>query len=289
MINEAMPLKEGTHVDEAEVRKRTNGWTIPELQNIDPKKVKPIKPAAPIPLESLPPEKQAEIKSALSELTKEQEAYVQGQLNATEAPPLPPTATEPAVSGPMSEAKAPNLCCNCGWNQEIEPQTANAQDKEEFIRSALTNSPFEHTYDLMGGKASVTFRARRFEETQLIQEQLFREINNGKISGNDAGTASARYYARQRELQLTCSLVKFSPKNPSALPPVTAEAYPPLTKDGEVVENEVAVAHRKLFTGWSEPMYAAVYRAGTVFEKLLYNLVEAANSENFWTDPTKAA
>jgi hypothetical protein len=287
-FNPPLPVGKKVLLSEEELtRRKTQGWTVSLPPAMTPEEIKAAAAAKPVPFSSLPPEKQKELKDSMPALSPELEAYVK-QLVSGDPIPTPPPA-EPVASSVVAapevkKQEPPHLCPNCMWPQDIdmEPAKITDQDKENFLTDAvLGGKPFTKAIPLFGGRVTVVFRRRSQAAGAIIQEQLTREIKDGRIMTIDTAAASHSYMERLRVLNLAASLVSITGRQDVPLPeldsPESIQNYVATEKD-----NTASVRHQEIFKGWPGPLYAAVYKAELIFEQIMMRLVEAANSESFW-------
>jgi hypothetical protein len=191
-------------------------------------------------------------------------------------------AEKPAAEPTAAEPSPLKLCPYCGWDQAQEAEQVSEEDKLDYRRAIMGRQPWRKTLSLFGDDGMrATFRTRYKSVDDQIQQQLVREVYDGRLPVIDSAIAEGAYVARRRELQLAASLERFEPTMVAALPPVTAEHYPPVVQDGKVVDAPVAVAYRTLFADIDGSVYAALTAAHNEFERLVIRIVAGSRRSDF--------
>lgn len=196
---------------------------LPGFENLSPLKV----PEA-IPIDKLPPEKQAALRQMMAdwkEMVKNPQADLSGlhpsilqamkvagetmgqkkyevfdsrKEKAAAPPPLPsaPATEVPPPDGPAIESAAlPPHCPRCGWDQKlpaaVEP---GSDDKANFLIAVMGGKPFVKQYRLFGGRIVATFRQFRSTDSDLVRQQLSADQRDGRILNfNDMSQLGADY------------------------------------------------------------------------------------------------
>ena len=67
-----------------------------------------------------------------------------------------------------------------------KPPELSEADKEKFLKSVLTDEPFQETVELFDGQLKVTFRTMSVEENNDIVNQIAKDKDNGIAENSDA-------------------------------------------------------------------------------------------------------
>ena len=209
-------------------------------------------------------------------------------------PTLPPVLTLPtATAVPFQEVvkdtetlAQPSVCPNCAWHYNTPVIAVTDEDKRNWLRAILGAQRFHKTYQLFGGKLSVTFRTRSMTEIDMVANQLIIEHEDGRIPRAPAQLCLAAHNNRMRKLDMAASLVN-----------VTGMTYKLPTMDSkEAIEffksftplksNDTlpAIAHDALCGKWTEALYGTLFKQFTIFDDLCFQLKEAAASPDFWKE-----
>jgi hypothetical protein len=111
----------------------------------------------------------------------------------------PEVASEKKEEVKPKEDKKENLlpitCSHCGWPVDDRDKTDPTEtDKNVFVAATLGQQRFVKTYQLLGGKFTVTFRSLTTNESDLVIKQLVKDWNDAKISGPSQSVAEALRY-----------------------------------------------------------------------------------------------
>lgn len=183
----------------------------------------------------------------------------------------------------ITQAKEPYICPNCSWDYSQKPAEITQEDKYNWLRATLGNKAFEKTYDLFGGKLTVTFRSRSMAVQGLISDQLKIYNSNGTIPSHPANISMLSHNIYLRRLNLAAGLVNITNSPIERLPELDTEEA--LRLYGKFVSKDLNItgaADKALFGKWSEALYTAVFHQFLTFNLLCDRLVEAATSPDFW-------
>lgn len=189
-------------------------------------------------IESLPPEKQAEIRQYLQEYKVEtaRQQQVDQQMSQANAQ-IPdsiqgaqreamlqqmvdgdatmasrqasvvvddrPPAADPSRTQPAEDTGADHAttCARCSWPVNVPFEIVPTEaDKKVFLVALLGLGRFEKRYDRLGGHLHVYFRSLTSRESIILQEQLGAMVRNGESRGD------AEYYANMVEFRLAMSV-----------------------------------------------------------------------------------
>jgi len=255
--------------------------TIDKLKNIKPNIAQQRT------LSDLPPEERQRVLDALSTMdisqiadttTKTTEESTQN--NAAESKPV---TTIKDVSDPAQPALTePKLCPNCAWNTDHTTEELDEFDKANWLRSILGGTVFVKQYKLFNGEVTVTFRTRLTNEINQIQEQLKKELADGRIPTSPPNVSLMSYHDRLRRLTLTCSLVHAANMSRELPHVLSKDAQKLYNYSDSSKDTYVAQAYNAIFASWHESLYHIVFKQFLVFESLCFRLTEAAASPNFW-------
>jgi hypothetical protein len=74
------------------------------------------------------------------------------------------------------------FCQHCGWDlKKQDPGQLEELDKLGFLQSVLGQIPFYKSYDLLGGRLTVTFRTLTSEESDMAFTQIAWDAGRGEI------------------------------------------------------------------------------------------------------------
>ncbi len=163
---------------------------------------KAVAPPTPVDIDSLPPEKIAELKDAIKSANKSAAAIpmvnqsIPGLAKAMKVAQKAAsyTPTEAKEDKPV-EIPKPSLCSHCGWDTNNPDNIEiTALDKQLFVASILGQKRFTKEFKLFGGKLKVVFRSITTKEMDLVIQQLTKDWNDGKIGGQAQSLAEAIKY-----------------------------------------------------------------------------------------------
>lgn len=237
----------------------------------------------------LPPEQQEAVKGQINEMM-DSDFFKQAvpefsfekpeaEMTRAEHNPTPQPVEQPEPKEASTEADF-HICPNCNWPDNIDPVEMSDEDQIQFLRSVLGNKRFTKTYELFGGRFMVTFRSRTVEEQDKIQEQMLKEINDGRLPSGPARATMAPQLNRLRKLQLAAGFVSVTGMT-NEMPEILSETC--LQFYGEDADNNViARAADRMFKKWQGPIYDAIFKQYNRFDELCIRLTEAMASPDFW-------
>lgn len=210
---------------------------------------------------------------------------------------LPETPPEP--SKPVTETIAQTHCPRCNWNLGVKEVEPTGEDKKEFLRYVLGAPSFEKTYDIFGGAAKVTFRAKRPVEQDYILKQLALDKQKGRITDFAGNTfLRQRYQAAVmfKEMRLQSEESKKEENNifnhelqKLLETPENVTQLKENLKDnpvGEWIEDDdtpVRCMHAALVAVLPPPIYSAMFQLSLDFEMLVDVLTWRARDKDFWS------
>ena len=181
-------------------------------------------------------------------------------------------------------ADAIKMCPACGVilsnADELVPTDV---EKDRWLRHILGELRFTQTFQLFGGRMSVTFRSRTTAENDIIFNQLTDEVKEGVIA-EYGGVMSPAYYTRMNRFMLTFSLVSITTNDTATpmvttYPEVTEEAYSKDEKDGRAL---IVRAHDKITLARPAGQLLAILTAYRRFESLMAVLMRHSDDPDFW-------
>jgi len=225
----------------------------------------------------------------LSEFSKAQERE-DAVVEAPEPDPLKETST---IAVPVDTAHDPALADEVTDNEHIEQALRNdpaglalpimevevtAEEKAAFLDAIVDGSRYTQPFSLYAGKVTGVFRSRTTRETRAVMGELFRQLREGIISGDDDYQARVRHALLRLHVQELQNVEYGVPAEPLMAQAGTGT-------DGKPVTNAPAwVEEAEAFYGseQQEALVSAVYEALRKFEQKYWAMVEHADDQNFW-------
>jgi hypothetical protein len=165
------------------------------------------------------------------------------------------------------------------FNQSLEMSTETKktseitqEEKERFLKSVLTDKPYEETINLFDGQMYLKFRAMSVDENSDVVNQIVNDKKNGIAADNDA------YFITISTYRMALSLVS-----------VDNAQYSSITKDNYTPSNEkdtYILARSNQMRLWSTPKLAIFLDAFQTFEAKLLKLTNEVQTVNFWKAST---
>lgn len=165
------------------------------------------------------------------------------------------------------------------FNQSIEMNTEapknpaiTSEDKERFLKSILTDKPYEETMPLFDGQMHVKFKAMSVSENSDVVNQIVADKNNGLASDNDA------YFITISTYRLALSLLT-----------VDDQVYSSITKENFSASSEndtYVLARARLMQSWTTPKLSLFLDTFQRFEAKLVKLTNEVQTVNFWKAST---
>lgn len=264
----------------------------------DRSQLPPGVPAVPLPnfvppplqrLGDLDPAKQKEILESLDEVQKAAQSMMRPQEPQSEpAAPAPAPAAAPQAPPPAEAPAKPEepkvlFCPNCGFRTDQDPVEVTLEDKKDYLRYTAAELPFEKEYVLLDGRMKIVMRELVKEGHEMINQQLLREIKDGRLMMNDITLSQSNYLYRRAQLCMAACLVRMDPGIPVSRPqihtPEAAALWPPTEKD-----TVVAVAAAALFAGKPVSLIGITHRVFHMFEALRVRLEENAKTPGFYAE-----
>lgn len=252
-------------------------------------------------LESLPPEKQAEIRGVLSGILAEsQQQYVAQKQQQEEmaglAPELqeamraadqddvlvendlPTTPPAAAASTAPPAISAPTNCQNCGWElRQDKVAEVLEEDKLQFLQSLLGLQPFFKQYTLFGGRLQMIFRT--LEPTEI--ELCLREAQQlaAERAGNDLSLRSVIQIDLFQQLRAGLQLVSLDGEQDLRV------RLPRKWSDWQQqqVHSAHAVWQRVTTTLGAESLARLLLNTVGDFNNLVRRMEENAQNPDFWS------
>lgn len=142
-------------------------------------------------------------------------------------------------------------------------------DKEDFIKSVLSDQPFTSEYKLFNEQFNIKLRSLTVEESTEVFTQLKKDQTAGRI-GSDA-----TYLLSLTNYRLCLSLLSIN--NIPFQPELTKERYTP---EGDT--DSYIRARAKPFLSWPVFKLSAVGEVFREFEDKLVDLSKEIQNKNFW-------
>ena len=140
--------------------------------------------------------------------------------------------------------------------------------KEAFLKSILTDAPYEETLELFDGQIKAKFRSMTVQENNDVVNQVVLDRDAGTASDNDA------YFITISTYRLALSLVSIDNKPFSE---ITKETYTPTDEKDSYV-----LAKAKPMTSWATPKLSIYLDAFRQFEGRVLKLTNEVQTPNFW-------
>lgn len=148
------------------------------------------------------------------------------------------------------------------------PVEISQEDKERFLKSVISDSPYEEVLDLFDGKLKVKFRTMTVQENTDVANQVLADQKNGKASDTDA------YFITIAAYRMGLSLMEIN-NNP----------YSNTTKDNfspSYEKDTYILARAALILNWPTIKLSAFIDIFNQFEKKLIRLAAEVQNPNFW-------
>ncbi len=143
-----------------------------------------------------------------------------------------------------------------------------AQDKENFLKSVLSDKPYEETIPLFDGQLKVKFRSLTVEENSDVVYQIVKDKKAGIAMDNDA------YFITISTYRLGLALVS-----------VDEKAYSDIAKysyAGTDENDSYITARAKAFKAWPTYKLSLFLDAFQKFEAKIIKLTNEVQTANFW-------
>lgn len=115
---------------------------------------------------------------------------------------------QPEPVAPVAAPAVVPFCPRCGWDMRMKFEIVpTIKDKEDFLTTLLGGNRFKKSYELFGGKMTVTFRSMLAEENKLVYRQLTLDQQEKRI------TTEAEWFVQMMDYRLACSLDTISDKD----------------------------------------------------------------------------
>ena len=141
-------------------------------------------------------------------------------------------------------------------------------DKENYLKSILTDSPYEESAELFDGQLKVRFRGMSVQENNDVVAQIIKDRENGVAGENDA------YFITISTYRLALALVSIGDKEYSS---VTKENFKPADPDDTYV-----LARMAPIRAWSTAKLSIFLDAFRAFEAKQLKLTSEVQTSNFW-------
>lgn len=272
------------------------------------------------PIESLPSEKQAEIRAAMSASLDDADNNKRTEMEAARLEGLDPSIrqglqtpaqeieieddtgravpeVQPAPStDPVSEnvkptasatgaAIGPTHCPHCNWDLKVadipEPEYAS---RMAFLHSVLGGKPYVKEYDLFDGAMTVGFRTLTGREIDFIYKCVFQEKNDGKIT-NDFD-----FYERINRLRLFVQLQSVKTGDqlttlPDGLTKFVSPSAKNLWKVPQDAEDKILLLIEDFLTEKilaQEIVYRVLNTTCNMFNRTVAKLEAMVDNKGFW-------
>jgi hypothetical protein len=150
------------------------------------------------------------------------------------------------------------------------PEAIAEADKEKFLKSMLTDQPYEETISLLDGQLNVTFKTMTVEENGDVVEQITLDKENSIAENSDA------YFITISTYRLAQCLVATDDKPYSS---ISKKDFIPALEDKT---NTYVSARAKAMQQWPTFKLSAFLAAFNIFEAKVIALTKAVQQQNFW-------
>lgn len=161
-------------------------------------------------------------------------------------------------------------------NDENKPETQvsivptyTEQDKEDFLKSVLSDEPFTAEYKLMNNQFNVKFRTLTVDESSAVFVQLRKDQTAGRVASD------ASYLLKLVGYRLGLSLVTIN--DAPFQTDITKESYKPTGDTDSYIRAKAAI-----FDNWPSFKLSLVADVFKDFEDKVLDLTKEIQSENFW-------
>lgn len=144
----------------------------------------------------------------------------------------------------------------------------SAQDKERFLKSVLSDSPYTEEVALLDGELVLKFKAMTVQENTDVVNQVVLDKANGVAAENDA------YFITISAYRLAVSLVAIGDKPFSN---ITKEKF-----TGDDSKETYVSARAKEMLSWPTLKLSAYIDAFQLFESKILKLSREVQTQNFW-------
>lgn len=155
-------------------------------------------------------------------------------------------------------------------NKSIDEVTLTEEEKTDFFKCFLADTPYSETVTLFNGKIKVVFRTLTIEENDDLFRQIDMDVKADKSRKDDS------YLGTIAQYRLGLSLVSIN----------GTPFCPEITKEDVEENKEEALtyvsARAATIKKWSVQKVVAITDAYSSFEKKVIKLTENALTEDFW-------
>lgn len=168
---------------------------------------------------------------------------------------------------------------NPDWAGKPKEALIDFADKERFLASLLGGIPFTKTFELFGGKVSVTFQTLTCRQQEETSKQCWLDSNHEVTMVTDKQAMAESRVVQFAQYLFTASLKEIS--SPGDLP----RAYHPFDEAGNPAAGilPIKVAHRKLRDDFPWPLYNALMQVHERFCELCNTMTREAQNPSFWS------
>lgn len=142
------------------------------------------------------------------------------------------------------------------------------EDKERFLKSVLTDTPFQETVELFDGQLKIVFRTMNVEENNDIVNQIAKDKEHGIAENSDA------YFITISTYRLALCMLTIDEKEYSD---VTKESF----KNDDPAITYIRARSLKV-REWPTFKLSAFLDAFNKFESKVVKLTNAVQQQNFW-------
>ena len=154
-------------------------------------------------------------------------------------------------------------------NEVVPFVDVTEDDKIEFYKAFLSDTPYTATVKLFGGQFSVKFKALSIKESTDVFDQLKRDQAKSLIN-NDAS-----YLMTLTNYRLAQGLIEINDE--AFQPDITFEKYKPTDDYDSYVKDKANV-----FKAWTVFKLSAIAEAFKNFEDKILFLTKEVQTEGFW-------
>lgn len=153
-------------------------------------------------------------------------------------------------------------------NETVKNIDISEMDKERFLKSILSDTPYVEEISLFDKQLTVKFKALTVQENTDIVNQIVLDRANGVAADNDA------YFITISTYRLALSLVSVEDKTFS---PITKEKF--ISADDK---STYVTARTKETLNWPTLKLSAYLDAFQLFEAKILKLSREVHTQNFW-------
>jgi len=202
---------------------------------------------------------------------------------AAGAPPDGASAVADAlqsISPESPEDILKRICPMCGWDQTIRNAVEpSEEDKNDFVRAAVSGGRFRKVYPCYGGRVKITMRSRTYAETEAVMTLVEHWRKRENVEA--ANVIIFKTYAYQALFSL--ERLELEGKEPKDFPALsTTIPAPPEDSSTPEQRPDIEKAEQYIKEEFSEITWQSIQNAARHFDQLTSFLTLRAHDPNFW-------